>query len=663
MVEEGAAAKSTPDFHDRSLLELRPTMKVPGWGRGETIIVVVTLAAIPLFDFFLLHGLTDPAFAFYVERPQHWILWLLAAVVTASLLVSIPFVIRWYRREVLGLIEFGSRAFRRGDLDTAAVFFGSAAAWDPKNAVARYNRGLARLMQEDLAGAEADFSAALRLDPQDAAAHRNRGLARILQGDEAGARSDCDAALHLLPEDAVGRHGRGITRNLKNDYAGAVADYRRAIEMRPACAKMAAGSRLTRAPWVSGPAEWGILLATVALILLLGVLLLYILPRVLSWGGYESGVPAVVFAALAPLLLGSIPFFISWHRGARAYKRGLARFEAKDFAGAIAGFTEVIRLRPKSAAAFAARGLVRVQADDAAGALADFDEVIRLAPKHAFAFAFRGRTRLGEGDIEGAIADCETALGLDPKNTVALVGRGLVRKMRDDFAGAIQDFDEAIRLDPRDTEALVDRALVRIERSDFNGARPELTEAIRDLDEALRLDPEDAATFSLRGTLRILTGDPDGGMSDLEETIRLAPDEATPAYGLRARARADRGDYAGAIADCEAATRLNPESADELEGLAWLLATVPDERYRDGPRAVELARKAVALTRGENYSPLNALAAALAETWSFEEAARTGEEALRLLPDEETDLRAEYEERLQLYREGMPWREEVPGGE
>ena len=44
-----------------------------------------------------------------------------------------------------------------------------------------------------------------------------------------------------------------------------------------------------------------------------------------------------------------------------------------------------------------------------------------------------------------------------------------------------------------------------------------------------------------------------------------------------------------------AAVKRSPETPKELNNLAWLLATCADVRFRDPPRAVELAKKAVVL--------------------------------------------------------------------
>lgn len=92
--------------------------------------------------------------------------------------------------------------------------------------------------------------------------------------------------------------------------------------------------------------------------------------------------------------------------------------------------------------------------------------------------------------------------------------------------------------------------------------------------------------------------------------------------------------------------------------LAWLLATCPDDRIRDGKRAVILAEKVVAKDR--SAANMDTLAAAYAEVGSFSQAIRTQEEAISKLSVEEGIDRltrySGYRDRLESYRDHQPWR-------
>ncbi len=88
---------------------------------------------------------------------------------------------------------------------------------------------------------------------------------------------------------------------------------------------------------------------------------------------------------------------------------------------------------------------------------------------------------------------------------------------------------------------------------------------------------------------------------------------------------------------------LDPNRAVALNNLAWLLATTPDEKLRDPNRAIDLARRAVALERSPGF--LDTLAEAYFAGGRVEEAIRTIEEAIAVAKEN----RAYYEKQLKRF--------------
>ena len=118
-----------------------------------------------------------------------------------------------------------------------------------------------------------------------------------------------------------------------------------------------------------------------------------------------------------------------------------------------------------------------------------------------------------------------------------------------------------------------------------------------------------------------------------------------------------KGQYDKAISDINKALEINPSDAEAYNNLAWILATCPDARYRDGTEAVELAQKSVDLVL--HSQNLDTLAAAYAEARKFEHAITTQEKAIAQLK-KEGDAREsidEFIEHLKSYRNHKPWRE------
>src|SRR5439155_4864777 len=84
--------------------------------------------------------------------------------------------------------------------------------------------------------------------------------------------------------------------------------------------------------------------------------------------------------------------------------------------------------------------------------------------------------------------------------------------------------------------------------------------------------------------------------------------------------------------DCHhQALELDSTLASRADQGAWMLATHPDPRYRNGVLAVRLARQACQATAYRQPEFLDTLAAAYAENGRFEEAQAAARQALDLL--------------------------------
>ncbi|MDO8629038.1 MAG: tetratricopeptide repeat protein, partial [Phycisphaerales bacterium] len=115
-------------------------------------------------------------------------------------------------------------------------------------------------------------------------------------------------------------------------------------------------------------------------------------------------------------------------------------------------------------------------------------------------------------------------------------------------------------------------------------------------------------------------------------------------------------DFAGAISALERGLQIDPRDVNLRAELAWILATGPDDAIRNGPRALELARGAVADSSAQSLKAREALAAALAETGDFSNAAAT---VRNLLDDPSAqvseDVRRRWTNELDRYLQHHPW--------
>jgi len=257
---------------------------------------------------------------------------------------------------------------------------------------------------------------------------------------------------------------------------------------------------------------------------------------------------------------------------------------------------------------------------------------LQKEPKNAWAYNLRGLARERQGQLEAAIADFTEALRYDPQLAVAYNNRGIARDRSGDAKQAIADYGESIKLDPSYAAAFNNRGLARAKLG-------ELKQAIADFDQAIRFDPKFAVALNNRGVAREQSGDPAGAEKDFTAAIAIDP-KLPDSYANRGNVLRGRGKYEQAIADFEKAVRLDPRNAAAHNNLAWLRATCPDEKYRDGNAAVEAAKQACELSDWKNPDWLDSLAAAYAEAGEFEEAVKTQTSAIELAPEAQRRLKA-----------------------
>lgn len=152
----------------------------------------------------------------------------------------------------------------------------------------------------------------------------------------------------------------------------------------------------------------------------------------------------------------------------------------------------------------------------------------------------------------------------------------------------------------------------------------------------------------------------DKAIEHYDAAIELDPTIAVN-YSYRGQARNYKGEYFKALEDLEKAVELDIQgepAAQTYNALAWLLSTCPEGRFRDGPRALKLAKHACKLSDYENAAIVDTLAAAYAEIGNFEEAIKWQEKAIKLA--ENAWVQGQLIDHLELYKQGRPCRE--PGG-
>jgi tetratricopeptide (TPR) repeat protein len=240
----------------------------------------------------------------------------------------------------------------------------------------------------------------------------------------------------------------------------------------------------------------------------------------------------------------------------------------------------------------------------------------------------------------------------------ALHARGKAWAGKGDHARARADYDEALRANPIYMTAIYDRFMAEPGKPETKVA-PTVPKAApqKPASKPVAAPPagksNDPAEYVKRGLAWAEKDDYDRAINEYNEALRIAPNHAA-AHARRASAWQRKGDYARAIADYTELARIEPKNVSAHNSAAWLLATAPDAKARNGARAVEVARKAAELSAWKDGDILDTLAAAYAEAGNFAEAVRWQEKAMEnpeFMKNQAEDARA----RLALYRKGRPF--------
>jgi len=217
---------------------------------------------------------------------------------------------------------------------------------------------------------------------------------------------------------------------------------------------------------------------------------------------------------------------------------------------------------------------------------------------------------------------------------------------------ACKEFQESVRINPNyaQSQNSLGATLSNLGRFD---------EAMVHLQKALELKPDWSLAWFNCGTVFLNKGELGKAIRHFKKAVDYEPGNAKFRNALAGVLEFEQQNEKAA-SELREAVRRNPDRADFLNNFAWLLATNPDAKSRNGVEAVQLAERACQLTHYQTTAAVNTLAAADAEAGHFEEAITNAQLAcsLALKSGDEVLLRKS-EKMLNLFRMHLPYYETV----
>jgi tetratricopeptide (TPR) repeat protein len=320
---------------------------------------------------------------------------------------------------------------------------------------------------------------------------------------------------------------------------------------------------------------------------------------------------------------------------------------------ALADLDKAAALEPGNSSTHQVRAIVLARLKRYDEAIAAIDKAREISPQAFGLLVEKAKIHTQQQKFDAALEDMNQALALDSGNVALLLLRAGVYQEKGDKQKALADMDEALKLKPN-------LALVVRTRALFLAQNERMDEAIGDLEKLLKRDPKDVLTLLQLGMFYSAKKNSLKAIEIYQKVLALTPDEWRAVRGL-ADSLLNVGRQAEALAQYEKAIKLDPKDDGVLNNLAWLLCTSPDDKIRNGRRALELATEACKLTDYKVPHILSTLAAAYAEVGDFDNAVKWVTKGLEIADKaKETDKDGDKETKEALKKELENYRAKKP---
>ena len=308
-------------------------------------------------------------------------------------------------------------------------------------------------------------------------------------------------------------------------------------------------------------------------------------------------------------------------------------------------YADVLKFRPESYMAQSNLANTLAKLGRTTEAIDHLQKASRIKPDEAVPYYNLANILHGQGKISSAIEYYQKALNADPDFANAHKNLAITLQGRERLVEAVSHLQQAIRIKPDDASPHLSLGLISKEQGNPD-------KAIEHFQKALQLNPDYAEAHSKLAMVLQEQKRVDQAIKHYQQALKIKADFTEVRFNL-ANALYSQGKVGEAIEYYNQVLSIMPKNPVVLTKLAWIRATHPDAKWRDGAQAVALAEQCCQITQNRMVAALNALAAAYAEVGRFEDAVRWQLKAIELASNADT---TELKKQLESFKVGKPLR-------
>ena len=296
-------------------------------------------------------------------------------------------------------------------------------------------------------------------------------------------------------------------------------------------------------------------------------------------------------------------------------------YQKENYADSLAAYIEILKVDTNNVQALVGRASCHFKLKQFIEAFKDANQSIELSTNNfnlSLAYGVRGDFYCKNTNWYQAADDYSRSIQADPAGPTAYINRSIVFFNLGALERAMCDCNMAAMLVPElaDVYDYRGRVFSRLKKYD---------KCVADYTRAIELSTNNCWYYYSRGRALANLDEYVPAIADLSKALELSQDNhelISEMLGSRGLLYSKIGNFDKGIADCKKAVETDTNCELALNNLAWLLATAPKAKLRDGKKAVDYAKRACELTDWQDAYCLGTLAAAYAEVGNFDEAVK-----------------------------------------